>query len=357
MRNSFAAETPIYAILAQTLQIWREQTLRQLCGWRLLRRLQRITPQRNDGSILEALTHHAEDATDHNLPLMYWYAMEPLADVDPPRALALALSAGEKIPILKEFMIRRIGAGDPAKSLDLLVDGLSKAKDDATRLTFLRGLNESLKGRQRCPAAQSWQQVKAELAKADSGEVQIRIDRPLRRLRRSKPPSIARQLRILDAKASAAQHRAGDRRAEPDPIARACCRVCLTSSTRGTPQRAFPARTAQRSGFAAFDDARIPPAILGVYGELSSRPNVATPSPRSAAGPTYASALLDAVAAGKVPSNHLTADLVTNLRNLNDATLNKRIEQVWGIVRTSPEDKKKLIDDYKQLLGRSLAPH
>jgi putative heme-binding domain-containing protein len=42
--------------------------------------------------------------------------------------------------------------------------------------------------------------------------------------------------------------------------------------------------------------------------------------------------------------------LVTNLRNLNDAALNKRIEQVWGIVRHSPADKAKLIADYKSLL-------
>jgi hypothetical protein len=52
---------------------------------------------------------------------MYWYAMEPLAEVDPPRALALGLAAGERIPILKDYMIRRIGAIDPAKSLPLLL--------------------------------------------------------------------------------------------------------------------------------------------------------------------------------------------------------------------------------------------
>src|SRR5581483_128479 len=87
--------------------------------------------------------------------------------------LALGLSAGEKIPILKEFMIRRIGAGDPAKSLDLLVDGLSKAKDDATRLTFLRGLSESLKGRRDVQPPKAWQQVKVELAKVGNDQVRF----------------------------------------------------------------------------------------------------------------------------------------------------------------------------------------
>src|SRR5262249_53620463 len=123
--------------------------------------------------VLEALTAHHEDATDHNLPLMYWYAMEPLAEVDPPRALALALSAGEKIPILKEYMIRRIGAGDPAKSLDLLDHARSNAKPAPPRLTFLRGLNESLKGRRGVKPPPAWQQVKAELTKSDSADVRF----------------------------------------------------------------------------------------------------------------------------------------------------------------------------------------
>src|SRR5205814_7326601 len=126
--------------------------------------IQRVPLQFRWG-LLASLTSHSEDASDPNLPLMYWYAMEPLADVDPKRALALGLSAGEKIPILKEYMIRRIGAGDPKKSLDLLVDGLSKAKDDATRLTFLRGLNESLKGRRDVRPPKAWQGVKSSLAK------------------------------------------------------------------------------------------------------------------------------------------------------------------------------------------------
>src|SRR5439155_18043069 len=102
-------------------------------------------------------------------------------------------------------------------------------------------------------------------------------------------------------------------------------------------------------GLAAFDDARAPQAIFGIYGELSPaerRDALATLCSR----PNYATALFDAMAAGKVPANHLTADLVTNVRNLNDEKLNKRIEQVWGIVRASPADKARLIEDYKRML-------
>ena len=51
--------------------------------------LQRL-PLENRWDILAGLVGHAEDAADHNLPLMYWYAAEPLAAVDASRAAWLA---------------------------------------------------------------------------------------------------------------------------------------------------------------------------------------------------------------------------------------------------------------------------
>jgi hypothetical protein len=60
------------------------------------------------GPILEPLLGRAEDATDHNLPLMIWYAVEPLAGADP-KAGAL-LAAKSKIPRVREFIARRITA-------------------------------------------------------------------------------------------------------------------------------------------------------------------------------------------------------------------------------------------------------
>src|SRR4051794_30437285 len=40
--------------------------------------------------ILEGLLSHSEDAQDHNLPLMYWYGLESILDVDSGRALEIA---------------------------------------------------------------------------------------------------------------------------------------------------------------------------------------------------------------------------------------------------------------------------
>jgi putative membrane-bound dehydrogenase-like protein len=58
--------------------------------------------------IVANLVKHNEDATDHNLPLMYWYALEPLAAASPTRALTMV--RGTKIPDLVTFTARRIAA-------------------------------------------------------------------------------------------------------------------------------------------------------------------------------------------------------------------------------------------------------
>lgn len=74
--------------------------------------LQRIpVPQR--GPILNGLLAHAEDAQDHNLPLMYWYAAEPVAGAN--AAQAAALLGKSKIPRLREFIAKRM-ASSPQKT-------------------------------------------------------------------------------------------------------------------------------------------------------------------------------------------------------------------------------------------------
>jgi hypothetical protein len=59
--------------------------------------------------VIKGLVAHEEDAADHNLPCMYWYALEPLVGVDKVKALRLA-SEG-KVPMLREFVARKMAGG------------------------------------------------------------------------------------------------------------------------------------------------------------------------------------------------------------------------------------------------------
>jgi putative membrane-bound dehydrogenase-like protein len=66
--------------------------------------LQRLPPAAR-WPIVERLVAHAEDAADPNLPLMIWYALEPLVPLDKSRALALLPSV--KLPQVRKFIARR----------------------------------------------------------------------------------------------------------------------------------------------------------------------------------------------------------------------------------------------------------
>jgi predicted NAD-dependent protein-ADP-ribosyltransferase YbiA (DUF1768 family) len=59
-------------------------------------------------SIVERLAAHAEDVNDPNLPLMVWYAAEPMAAADLGRAVAFMKEA--RIPLLREYMARRVAS-------------------------------------------------------------------------------------------------------------------------------------------------------------------------------------------------------------------------------------------------------
>jgi putative membrane-bound dehydrogenase-like protein len=62
---------------------------------------------------VKGLLAHAEDAGDHNLPLLVWYALEPLAAKEPGRALKMV--AETRLPRLREFTARRIASGSAKK--------------------------------------------------------------------------------------------------------------------------------------------------------------------------------------------------------------------------------------------------
>ena len=73
--------------------------------------MQRLEPsQRWD--VLEGLVAHSEDKDDHNLPLMYWYAIEPLVELDGEKTAKL--EAACKIDKIKGFIKRRQNGGKKA---------------------------------------------------------------------------------------------------------------------------------------------------------------------------------------------------------------------------------------------------
>ncbi|MCA9087464.1 MAG: DUF1080 domain-containing protein [Planctomycetaceae bacterium] len=301
-------------------------------------------------SILEALLTHAEDATDHNLPLMYWYAMEPLADADPQRALALAMSAGENFPMLREFMIRRLGSGNPADALSLLIKGLGDSTDDAVRMTFLRGIHGTLRGKKiNTPAAWGplYEKLTAPETTAQAFDVYMHTQGIGTLFGQDEAAQVLREVAI-------------DESGPPDHRAVALGYLVEARDSdlprviglllQGTSLRSEAIRAA-----AIINDAAITESLIAAYksfNDVERRDARNTLAGRAPSG----IALLNAVESNRIPRADLSADLVRQLRNLNSDEVNGLLQRVWGVVRETSVDRQAQIARYKALIEDSKLP-
>jgi putative heme-binding domain-containing protein len=289
--------------------------------------------------IVEALASHGEDSNDHNLPLMVWYAAEPLAAEDPARALELAAKA--KLPLLA-FMVRRIAENAKSEAIALLVAHLAKTDDAAAQRTILTGLNESLKGRRRVAMPEAWPAVFAKLQ--DSPNKEIRNKALALAVAFGDPQAMAKLRTILIDNSGAAEAQRREALtallAAKDPSL-----LPLLHKLIGDPAL----RGAAINALAGYDDPATPGLLLKAYPSL-------TPAERRdvlntlAARPGYAKALIDAVAAKQIAAADISADIVRQLRNLRDPDLIRRIGEVWGIIRDTPADRAAAIAKYKKML-------
>ncbi len=299
--------------------------------------MQRL-PVEDRWEVVEALSQHAEDAKDHNLPLMVWYAAEPLPTKDFNRALKLAENA--KLPNILNFMVRRTAALNTPEAFAAIVKTLQGVDDDPRRLDILNGLSAALKGQRSAPMPQGWETVEKTLG--TSSNVEIRT-----------------QVQSLSLTFGSATALTSLRNTLSDGNADKAARLAALNSLLAVRDSALPSllrkvlsdpdlQSPALRALAAFDDPATPPVILSAYaslGQTEKRDALNT----LAARPSYAKALLAAVAQKQIPSRDITADQVNQLRNLKNAELDALLAKVWGTARESSADKKAEIEKYRQI--------
>ncbi len=298
--------------------------------------------------LLSALTSHKADASVHNLPLMYWYAAEPLAAADTGRALALAMSAGENIPLIREFMLRRIGSGGASESLAALVEGLGKAKSDALRLTYLKAIRTALAGQRQVKAPKGWAAISARLVDSKNQEVRLQ--------------ATALGVTFGDAHAFALM-RSQVMNPESDEQARlVALGALLDANDPGlTPTlisllgAGSSLREAAIRGLAQYNDLTVAPALLKRYDSFTpqqQRIALGVLCGRANSG----LALLKAIEARRIAGTDLTADLVRQLQFLRNEEINRLLQGVWGTARESAADKLKQMAELKALVQSTQHP-
>jgi putative heme-binding domain-containing protein len=285
-----------------------------------------------------ARANTARTPSDHNLPLMIWYGIEPLVPADPKRALALAEKS--EIPLIANFVVRR-AANEPACQ-DELVSAIARRTDREQRTVMIAELAEVLRVKRGLAVPKNWPALYAELA-ADSDPA-VR-DRALAIAVAYGDSTAFGALRgvLSDASAPRAQREkafdvllgAKDRELAPHLI-----RLLDDDGLRGRALKAL----------STYDDPATAKAVLARYATLDQtekRDALNTLSSR----PSWALELLGALGRGELPRADLGAFVLQNLRNLKDANVDELVARDFGLVRDTPEEKKKRIEELKGLIS------
>jgi putative membrane-bound dehydrogenase-like protein len=305
--------------------------------------LQRL-PVSERAALAAPLLAHAEDAADHDVPLLLWYGLIALGDVD--RSALERLAETCALPATRRLIARRLAESidsDPGP-VARLVACVAESGSAAFQADILAGLANGLRGRRKAPRPAGWEALAGQLGIGDQTDRAVR-DR-------------VRELGVVfgDGRAlDEVRTLALDERAELD-VRRTALLSLIESrppDLRSICERLLRVRflnaTAVR-GLALYDDPAIGRALTGNYRAFH-------PSERSAvldtlvSRPTFARALLDAIAAGKVPAADLTAFHARQIRSLGDPALDRRLADVWGEFRDSGPEKRALMTRLKAQLS------
>jgi putative membrane-bound dehydrogenase-like protein len=299
--------------------------------------LQRL-PVAQRWSIAAGLAGHAEDVADINLPLMIWYGLEPAVAADAARAAALVPTA--KIPLVREYIARRIASdGDPAK-LKELVRALS-GSEAATQADILRGMHRALAGQRLSKPPEMWVDVRQKLMASDSAEV------------RQRTLVLSGVFADPDALASLKQYATNAK--EADDIRQTALQTLIEVKATGvgdllrTLLDDGKMRGAAIRGLAAVNDPQTPELILNLYaklGETEKRDAIATLASR----PAYALAMLDGIEKNKLPRKDVSVFTARQIVSLKDKKVTERLNAVWGTINTAKPDKGKLMEKYKAMV-------
>ena len=298
--------------------------------------LQRLPLDQRWG-VAEGLLSRAEDAKDHNLPLVIWYGVEPLVVADPQRAIALAKSS--QLEKVSRYIVRRAASAN--EPLNAAIEWMSQSTETATQSMLLEEIGKAFEGRVNIPQPAAWTPAYEKLLQSPDANVQAKADqiavafgdkRILPRMRST----------LADAKAPLEKRQKALELLVKGRDTEAAGVILLAldqAELRSTALRAL----------AAYDDAKIPFAILTRYGQLTEtekRDAINTLVSR----PVSAGKLFDAIEKKDVPRTDVHAYHIQQLLGFKDVALSKRIQSVWGEFRPTAGDKLALIAKQKGVL-------
>ncbi|RFC44248.1 MAG: Glucose/arabinose dehydrogenase [Verrucomicrobia bacterium] len=281
--------------------------------------------------VAEPLVGAAEWAQDHNLPLLVWYGLIPVADQDPS---GLARLAGKTCwPVLQRCISRRLAEDLETKPqpVRLLLE-VGLAGPEALRKEIVEGMNQATAGWRKAKAPEGWAAF-AEAAGSLAGVQELQVlfgdGRALDQMR-----ALA-----LDPKGGLPARKAALAsliEARPEDLRQICEKLVSVRFLNPVAARGlslFGDREAAESIVAAWKQFH-PEDRPVFFASLTSRP-------------VFASALLDAVARDSIPKTAISAYDARQIQALGDPELTRRLESVWGTLRAGEGAQARALAEWK----------
>ncbi len=305
--------------------------------------LQRL-PNDQRWEIASALAMHAEDAEDHNLPLLLWYGVEPLVAEIPRKAIDLALET--KIPTLRHFIFRRAAAQN--ETLPVVIAALGRSKDPELQQLIMDEMMVSFEGRVAIPMPDVWKDAYEVLAQSNEQRIRDRADQiavlfgdqrvfgPMRALLADPQQETARRRQALDVLVKGQDKQSAD--------------VLLSDAVIDN----FDLQSAAIRGLSTLRNDRTPAVLLARYTKLGNDARADAIS-TLVSRPEWAKLLLTSIGDGTVPSGDLHAYHVRQILSFQEDELNELLKMHWGEIRETAADRKEQAARWKkELTPRSL---
>lgn len=241
-------------------------------------------------------------------------------------------------------LLTTTGFAQSAKdTLSPLVSVLAQSNDPQLQLDILKGMSDGLRGQGRVAMPAGWDKVAQKLAQSPDAKVQ----------------EMARNLSLIFGSSTAlADLRDQLKDAKAKPAARIAALQALIAAKDPSLEAMLPTlvndpaiRGAAIKAAGGFNDGAIARVLIQSYAQFTTaekRDALISLASRV----SFAKDMLAAVSQGRIDRKDLSADIVRQLRDLNNADVTKQVESVWGSVRATPAEKLAQIAKFKQIVQK-----
>ncbi len=299
--------------------------------------------------VLQALAQRDDQANDPMIPLMIWFAYEPMVTTHRDETLGWLKSESPGHEIVARELVprvmRRLAATGKPDDLAACIEFAASANDARTRRAALDGLTTAFEGRRVQPPAE-WATARRTLANDSDAAVQAAVRRLGANFRDAAVIRRAEAV-ALDSKNSTA---------ERIESVRSIAVAQLPESLGPLEELLASDAPAELRGevlraLGGYGSPRIPPLVIDRWKSLSE--SLRTEALTLLTGRRdWAAALLGAIADGSLTRDDLSAPAAQRIAALKDPELVAKLEKTWGSVRQQTPAE---IDDLIKRMRRVVA--